>query len=248
VDRRLLMAWFEGVVDEYDAGRPEYPAAVFDALEPLAGLRVVDGGAGTGIATRALVERGAEVVAIDLGANVLARAAERSPGVQAAVADGARLPLPDGCVDLLCFAQSWHWLDPTKRVAEAHRVLRPTGRWAAWWSHAWADGEPWFDEYWSVLERAFPGTHRSQRTTDWGALAGEGGLLEVGAPVIVPWVRRLTVDAWMTDQASHSYIASLPAARAADVLDELRAVLAPAFPDGAMAVRYETWLWVALRR
>ena len=36
------------------------PDRVFDALGPLVGLRVVDVGAGTGIATRALIARGAD--------------------------------------------------------------------------------------------------------------------------------------------------------------------------------------------
>jgi ubiquinone/menaquinone biosynthesis C-methylase UbiE len=42
------VASFEAVADEYDAARPSYPDDVFDALEPLAGRRVLDVGAGTG--------------------------------------------------------------------------------------------------------------------------------------------------------------------------------------------------------
>jgi hypothetical protein len=38
---------FEGVVDEYDAARPGYPEALFDALGPLEGAVVVEGGCGT---------------------------------------------------------------------------------------------------------------------------------------------------------------------------------------------------------
>jgi ubiquinone/menaquinone biosynthesis C-methylase UbiE len=47
---------FDAVADAYEAARPSYPDGVFDALGPLAGLRVLDVGAGTGIATRALLE------------------------------------------------------------------------------------------------------------------------------------------------------------------------------------------------
>jgi ubiquinone/menaquinone biosynthesis C-methylase UbiE len=48
---------FDAVADEYDAARPLYPDEVFDALGPLEGLCVLDVGAGTGIATRALIDR-----------------------------------------------------------------------------------------------------------------------------------------------------------------------------------------------
>ena len=65
---------FDSVADAYDRARPEYPHGVFDALEPLAGRRVLEGGAGTGIATRALLRRGASVVPFDVGVEMLRRA------------------------------------------------------------------------------------------------------------------------------------------------------------------------------
>jgi len=113
---------------------------VFLALGPLAGIRVLDVGAGTGIATRALIARHANVIAIDPGRELLRRAMTHTEGLLTVVADGAALPVRSNVVDLVCFAQSWHWLDPSTRVAEIHRVLRPNGRWAGWWSHARADG------------------------------------------------------------------------------------------------------------
>ena len=66
----------------------------------------------------------------------------------------------DSIGESVCFAQAWHWLDPAARIDEIHRVLRPGGRWAGWWSHARADGQRWFDDYWGAIERSCPGTHR----------------------------------------------------------------------------------------
>jgi hypothetical protein len=37
------------------------------------------------------------------------------------------MPFRDACTDLLCFAQSWHWLAPDRRASEAARVLRQAG-------------------------------------------------------------------------------------------------------------------------
>jgi SAM-dependent methyltransferase len=113
-----------------------------------------------------------------------------------------RCQFPTGCIDLACFAQAWHWLDPTTRVAEMHRILRPGGRWAGWWSHARADDEPWFDQYWSTIERRCPSTNRSQRDTDWGATVADGGLFEVEARRDLAWTRTITIEDWVTDQAS----------------------------------------------
>src|SRR5215207_7044019 len=58
---------FETVAEEYDRARPGYPPRVYEALGALEGLTVLDVGAGTGIATRELLLRGASVVAIDAG-------------------------------------------------------------------------------------------------------------------------------------------------------------------------------------
>lgn len=62
------------------------------------------------------------------------------------------------------------WLDEGTGVDEAHRVLRLGGRWAGWWSHARADNQDWFDEYWSTIELACRGAHRDQRNIDGGAI------------------------------------------------------------------------------
>src|SRR4051812_27563949 len=135
------MPSFDPVVDAYDAARPSYPDGVYDALEPLAGALVVEGGAGTGIATRAFRARGASVVAVDVGPAMPGRLEG-----QRIVAAAARTPLRDGCAALVCFAQSWHWLDHEVASTEMARVLRPAGRWAGWWNHPRADGERWFEE------------------------------------------------------------------------------------------------------
>jgi SAM-dependent methyltransferase len=240
---------FDAVADEYDAGRPSYPPGVYDALGELAGRRVLDVGAGTGIATRQLLARGAVVTAIDVGPAVLARAARRTPGLVAVVGDGTALPARDGAADLITFAQSWHWLGADVALPEVHRALAPGGRLAAWWSQARADEEEWFGAYWTIIERNCPGTRLLQRDVDWGATMAQGPWFDVGDPVSVPWRREVSVDGWMVDQASHSYIADLAPDARACVLDELRDVLhAHLGGDDVLSVRYETLLWVADRR
>jgi SAM-dependent methyltransferase len=237
------VALFEHVVDEYDAGRPGYPAGVYDALGSLRGRLALDGGAGTGIATRALLDRGAVVVPFDLGPGVLRRATERTPGLPAVVADGSRLPFRDRVADLLCFAQSWHWLDPERRGAEAARVLRPGGRWAGWWSHARADGQAWFDECWSIIESRTVG-RREHRDTDWGTDLARSGCFDVDERITVPWTRVVVVDTWLTELASHSYVASLAEPARGELLAAVGDVVRDAAVGDEITIAYETWLWI----
>jgi SAM-dependent methyltransferase len=238
------MTSFDGVAEEYESGRPEYPEAVFDALEPLRDAKVLEGGAGTGIATDRLVQRGARVVAFDVSSNMLRRAVRRIPGLVAVVADGAHLPFSDGSADLVCFAQAWHWLDEETRCQETARVLRRGGRWAGWWSHARADGTTWFDDYWDAVEAACPGVLRSQRDYDWGADVERSALFSVGERVEIAWVRKVSVETWLTEERSKSYVASLPDAKREGLLSAIDRIASNSFPNGQMTVPYETWLWI----
>lgn len=233
------MPSFDSVVDAYEAARPSYPDALYDALGPLDGLRVIEGGAGTGLATRALRDRGANVIALDVGEQML-----RRNGGALIVADGARAPVRDACADLVCFAQAWHWLDHDVANAEMARLLRPGGRWAGWWNHARSDGEPWFEEYWDALTKQTV-AERAHRDIDWGASV-DRTYFEEPMFVAVPWVREVSIESWLTDQRSHSYIGLEAGGEA--VMGDLEAILRAEFGDGLVRVRYETWLWQATKR
>ncbi len=121
---------FNAVAAQYADHRPTYPPALFDAIEeltgrPLAGSRVADVGAGTGVATARLLERDAHVVAVEPGEGMAAEFRRRLPGTPVVRGDGDALPLAAHSADLITYAQSWHWTDPARSVPEALRVLRP---------------------------------------------------------------------------------------------------------------------------
>ena len=242
------MSLFDCVVDEYDAARPGYPRALFDALGPLEGVcsRWKEGAAPASRHAGSWSSARRSSVSTS-EPNMLRRAIVRAPGLRALRADAARLPISDQCVDLLCFAQSWHWMDERLRVGEARRVLRPEGRWAAWWSHARADGAAWFDAYWDLIEACCPGTLRSQRDIDWSKDLTDSGLFAVDpdTPVVFPWTREIGIESWLVDHRSHSNVAVLGEDDRRQLLTRLRALLEEAFPDGIARLRYETRLWTA---
>lgn len=88
---------------------------------------------------------------------------------------------------------------------------------------------------------------RFQRDIDWGATVAEPGLLVAGAGISVQWIRSTSIDTWLTDQASHSYVAALDPASRDRLLGRLRAILAEQVPGNEVIVPYETRLWLATR-
>jgi malonyl-CoA O-methyltransferase len=101
-------------------------------LTDLSPRLVVDAGAGTGHASRALKRRypGARVIALDSSLGML-RAAGRQRSwlrpVARLCADAERLPLPAGSVDLILSNLMLPWSDPDAAFAEFRRVLKPRG-------------------------------------------------------------------------------------------------------------------------
>ncbi len=244
---------FDPVAADYDAGRPDYPDALFTALEqvtgPLAGAVVLDVGAGTGIATRQLMARGARAIAVDFGTDMLRRAQARRPAACCVLADGNALPVRSAQVDLACFAQSWHWFDPERGSLEVARVLRAGGHWAAWWSHAWADGQAWFDTYQELMEAACPGYRRHHRNTDWSEEGiARTGLFEPGSLVVVRWTREVDVATWMAEERSKSYVAQLAPPVRERLLGRIDDLLGRYFPGTPVVVPYRTRMWTARRR
>jgi len=99
------------------------------AMSPhrLGGRRVLDAGAGTGVASAALAAQGAGSVAIDLSLDMLLAWDKRSRP-PCAVADLCALPLADSSVDdaVAAFVLN-HLPQPVSGLAELARAVRPGG-------------------------------------------------------------------------------------------------------------------------
>jgi SAM-dependent methyltransferase len=228
---------FDSVADSYDHGRPGYPAELFDTLESLiarslAGATVLDVGPGTGISMRLLASRGARVVGVELGPAMAARLRARDPSAAVAIGDGNILPVRSASVDLVTYAQAWHWLDPRRSLDEAVRVLRPGGSIAAWWNRP-DTSEPWIDEQFERIAAACPEFHR------YSIPPMSESLETVGvSPFLaeVRWTWRVPLETFLTGVHSWSYVARLGRAGADAVVERERAVLSRLFADG-MVVR-----------
>lgn len=122
---------------DYAKYRPPYPASAIDCilagLEPLNSLVVVDIGAGTGIASRLLAERGIQVIAIEPNL-AMQQAAEPHDRVTFQTGSAESTGLLARSVDLITCFQAFHWFDPQPSLAEFQRILKPSGRLAVVWN------------------------------------------------------------------------------------------------------------------
>jgi SAM-dependent methyltransferase len=179
-DRDRLRATFDSAAQLYQEARPDYPAALYDELVRLAGLRTGDRllevGCATGKATVPLARRGFRITCVEIGGQ-LADAARRNlaafPDVevvsgafetwrpvapevhQPAGAPEVRQPAEPGAgFDLVFAATAWHWIDPAVKYRRAWELLRPAGHLAVWEAgHVFSvDGDPFFGEIQEVYD------------------------------------------------------------------------------------------------
>ena len=127
----------EGFADVYDRFRPDPPPALLDLLTLLAQVDrprlVVDLGCGTGLSTRVWANRADEVVGVEPNASMVARA-RRATGaahVRYVEAFASETGLAGGAADIVTAVQAFHWMEPQPVLAEAARILRPGGVFAA---------------------------------------------------------------------------------------------------------------------
>lgn len=192
---------FGGAAQQYEAGRPGYPAEAVKFL--LAGLggrpRVADVGAGTGKLTRALVRSGAHAVAVEPDADMLRQLEAALPGVSALRGTAEHLPLQDASVDAVVFGQAWHWVRVAEACAEAARVLRPDGTLGLVWNIR-DEREPWIARMTSIMH----GSSAEQMLAEDGPeVTAPFGRLEART---FAWSRAMTRDQLFAMVRSRSYV------------------------------------------
>jgi SAM-dependent methyltransferase len=135
-DERLLLASsFGAAAAAYAEHRPDYAtAAVRWALEAATGPRVLDLGAGTGKLTAALVELGAEVIAVEPDPAMLTELRRALPTVRALPGTAEALPLPNASVDAVLAGNAMHWFKMNVAGPEIARVLVSGGILAGLWN------------------------------------------------------------------------------------------------------------------
>jgi SAM-dependent methyltransferase len=222
---------FGAAAAAYAEHRPDYPPdavawCVASLGRDIAGLRVLDLGAGTGKLTALLAERGADVTAIEPDEAMLAELRRRLPSVRAVGAPAEAIPLPDGSVDAVLCAQSLHWFDLSKALPEIARVLTDGGVLGALWNSD-DDRVPWVAGLRDAAGGAAAPTLSSRRAE--GAYFSADQFGPRYAPVEraeFPNAQPRTADSLVALMATHSQVLVLPPAERERLLAHVRAYLA----------------------
>jgi SAM-dependent methyltransferase len=151
---------FSNRAEDYARSRPGYPPAAIDLLAARCGLSasavVADIGSGTGLLTEPLLERAAQVFAVEPNAPMRAAAEARLGGrarfhsVNGTAEATTLAPLS---IDLIVVGQALHWFDVPRARREALRIIRSGGCGALLWNERPADPGPFLADYEALLLR-----------------------------------------------------------------------------------------------
>jgi SAM-dependent methyltransferase len=125
----------------YHAARPSCPDWVFDVLRERCGLApnavTFEIGAGTGTATRRLLELGANpLIAVepDVRLATFLRRTIPDKALTVLIATFEEAALPEASFDLGLSATAFHWLTEDLALTKVAKLLRPGGWWAVVWN------------------------------------------------------------------------------------------------------------------
>ncbi|MEU8901597.1 class I SAM-dependent methyltransferase [Nocardia sp. NPDC048505] len=191
---------FEQHAEVYDRARPPYPDALWQRLRELEllgpGVRVIEFGAGNGLATGPMLGAGAHVTAVEPGAALAERLRTRWPAAVVVRATAETAALPPAAFYLAVAATAVHWFDLEVLLPRLHRALTPGGHFAVW-RNAFGDPAvprtPFRERVARIVARREPGAPQSR--------AGEFDT-EL-------WVDRMTRDGYFTVVLTDSFAWSI---------------------------------------
>jgi 2-polyprenyl-3-methyl-5-hydroxy-6-metoxy-1,4-benzoquinol methylase len=249
---------FEQEAERYDRCRPRYPDVVIDQLlgpEP-SGLEVLDVGCGTGIAARAMAERGAKVLGVELAPGMAEIACRH--GIAVEIGAFEDWEAAGRSFDRVTSAQAWHWLDLPAATAKAASLLRPNGSLGLIWSGG-AHPDDLADTLETVYATVIPkGTHNvfrgyaAHRATD--VRQGLDGVVDAitanpdfgsATEDWFPWTKQYQRDEWLESLLTNSQYLALEQKLRDRLLDAVATTIDNY--GGSFVMSFETVLIAATR-
>lgn len=139
---------FTDKADAYRKFRPNYADAYLDYLMSICQLNssstVADIGAGTGILTGQLLERGLTVIAVEPNDDMRQAAKMHlgsQPKLRYIAASAEHTNIGTHSVDTVTAGQAFHWFDPEAFREECLRILKPGGLVSLVWNSRTIDSE-----------------------------------------------------------------------------------------------------------
>lgn len=221
------------------------------AAGSLAGLRVLDLGAGTGKLTEVLLSLGAEVTAVEPDPDMLGELRRRFPRARALQGSAEEIPLPASSADAVVCGQAMHWFDMRRAIPQIARVLVSGGPLAGLWN-ADDDRVEWVAELQAVA-RGAAAPSLSRRRAEAAHFAADQFGTELFGPAEraeFPHGMVLTADSLVALILTHSKMLVMAKAQAAEVAADARRFLAqhPQTADREFTLPMVTTVVRAFRR
>jgi SAM-dependent methyltransferase len=231
------------VAEDYDRLRPGPVEESLDWLIPPDCQVAVDLAAGTGLFTRALQQRVAQVIAVEPDDRMRAVLADRSPGVRAVAGRGESMPLPDASVDAVYVSSAWHWFDQDLALAEIARVLRDGGRLGVITTSR-DRRQDWVADLDGGRRLVTPRQDGGPRRRPHELTLPEGAPFGNAESRTFTSARTMTVDDVVGWIGTYSAIFNAPEAEQAAWLDHARdGLLRRAYPDGTVDIPVRSTCW-----
>ncbi len=235
---------FADRASDYALFRPSYPPAaidaVFEGLPTDRPLVAADIGAGTGISSRLLADRGLRVLAVEPNA-AMRETADPHPGVTFVDGAAESTGLGAASVDLVMCAQAFHWFKPVDALAEFRRIVKPRGRLVFLVNER--DNEDAAMRAYNTAIKAAAERELSEGMR--GAI--DDALHAAGIPTVprsFPYAQALSRDGLVGRARSASYIPK-EGPRYEQLLRDLDALwIAHHGADGMVTLGYRTFVWV----
>jgi ubiquinone/menaquinone biosynthesis C-methylase UbiE len=199
----MTLGDFSGQAAAYGKARPGYPAALIDQLirdaKAQPGDAVADVGAGTGIFSALLAERGLKVTAVEPN-DAMRQHAKDLPSVTWVKGTFEDSTLPSRSQRWVVAAQAFHWADPPRALPEARRILEPQGCLTIVWNNRLNDEDETLRWTQAAIKRLVPDFDERYRDKPWEqTLTSTGDFNQVAfrrQRHVVPMSRERFLDLW----------------------------------------------------
>jgi SAM-dependent methyltransferase len=223
--------WYEN----YEHGRPGYPAEAVALAELLPTAAVAELGAGTGKLTRLLVSEFERVVAVEPDDGMRRLLIPLCPAAEVLDGSAEDIPLEDASVDAVFISEAFHRFDGERALAEIARVLRPNGALILLWNLPTAPTTPSIAAVEQLLDERGPDRADLAydpkdlnptlfATDQWRAPFVDAPFEEL-REVRLPNPQTVAPDGLVAFFGSMGWIAELPDLERLSLLDELTSLL-----------------------
>jgi SAM-dependent methyltransferase len=221
--------------DDYDRGRPGWPAEVVHVPGLLPAGTVLEVAAGTGKLTQLLVSAFGHVVALEPAEPMRRLLVARCPDAEAVSGSVEEIPLAAASFDAVFVAEAFHLFDGERALAEIARVLRPEATLVVMWNLPAGPTAPSIAAAEQFLEEHIPNpdelgydpldlNSKRYASGEWRRSLAASPFGEI-QEARLPNAQTVDRDGLVAFFASMGWIADLPDSERLPLLDELGSLL-----------------------